>query len=609
MEAVAPATPIPSDNEGPIADRSACGRRWVLREAPQRLVEMLTSQEGLHPVLARVLIGRGITPENAALFLAPSLRALLPDPSTLAGMDEAVERLATAIISGETIGIFGDYDVDGTTSAALLTRYLRALGQEPLVHLPDRQTEGYGPNMEAFRQLAEGGARLIVTVDCGATAHACLTEAAAEGLEVIVLDHHLMERGLPPARAVVNPNRADCPSGLTHLSAGGVVFMTLVALNRALRQRGYFADRQEPNLLRWLDLVALSLVCDVMPLRDLTRVLVRQGLAVLQDFDGANTGNPGLRALAAAAGAKGRAQASHFGFAIGPRINAAGRIGHARLAFDLLTSDDPQRVERVAGQLQALNGERQGVEADVLADAITQAEAKGGRNLDSPLIVAGEGWHPGVIGIVAGRLKERFDRPAIVIAWEEGGIGKGSGRSLPGVDLGQAISAAVEAGCLSGGGGHPMAAGLSLTRDQLADFEAYLREHLAAPIRAARADQVTRYDAQLGLGEIARSLCDLLEQAGPFGNGHPEPRFVVGPVRLRGLRILKDKHIAVTLQDGFGRNARAIAFGCVGEPLGDFLMANADGPAIALLGRVKPDDFRGGNAAQFQIEDAGSLPA
>ncbi|WP_370334700.1 single-stranded-DNA-specific exonuclease RecJ [Parvularcula marina] len=584
-------------------DNSACGKTWQRRAFEPREAEMLVQRLGLDPLLAEMICARGIPVEEAEGWLNPTLKANLPDPSVLRDMDAAADRIAEAITEGETIGIFGDYDVDGTTSSAIFARYLRMLGAPFEVHLPDRQLEGYGPNLPAFEALKEKGASLIVTVDCGATAHDVMAGAAGLGLDVIVLDHHLMELPAPAARAVVNPNRPDDTSGLTMLSAGGVTFMTLIAVNRALRARGFFDDRAEPKLLSLLDLVALSLVCDVMPLKGLTRVLTRQGLALIQDFTAATSGNPGIRALAIEAGAKGAAQASHFGYSIGPRINAAGRIGHAKTAFDLLMTDDPDEAARLAARLSGLNGVRQGVEAEVLSAASEQAEAKGGREASTPLIVADDGWHPGVIGIVAGRLKEKFSRPAIVISFE-GDEGKGSGRSLSGVDLGAAISRAVEEGIIKGGGGHPMAAGLSLMRDQLDAFERFLSEELGAGIKTAQSQQALHLDGALSPAGLSRRFHDSLQLAAPFGNGNPEPRFAMPRVRVRDIRVLKEKHMAVTVEDGSGRRARCIAFGCVGEPLGDFFeVAQKGGALIHLAGRVKPDDWRGGDAAQFQVED------
>ncbi|ADM08424.1 single-stranded-DNA-specific exonuclease RecJ [Parvularcula bermudensis HTCC2503] len=582
--------------------RSVTGRRWRRRAFDARAAETIAQRLDIDPLLSEVVAARQVTPDLAAAWLSPRLRDDLPDPSCLKGMDTAAARLADAIIAGETIGLFGDFDVDGTTSSAIMARYLRAVGAAPLIHLPNRQSEGYGPNLPAFLAMKEKGASLIVTLDCGATAHGVLAAAAEEGLEVIVVDHHLMSLPAPTAVAVVNPNRPDCLSGLTMLSAGGVTFLTLVALNRTLRERGFFADRPPPDLLRLLDLVALSLVCDVMPLKGLGRTLTRQGLALLGHIEGAGSGNQGIRALAAEAGAKGPAAAAHFGYAIGPRINAAGRIGHAMTAFDLLTTDDPVKAAALAAELSDLNGIRQGVEAAVLEEACKAAEDQGDRDAPLPLVVAGEGWHPGVIGIVAGRLKERFGRPALVISLA-GEEGKGSGRSLPGVDLGAAIGAAVEAGLLLGGGGHPMAAGLTVRRDGLGELRAFLDARLGEAIAAAQADRVLSLDGIVAPTGITRSLHDGLLQAAPFGNGNPEPRFALADISVRELRVLKDKHMAVTLADDTGGRARGIAFGCVGQPLGDLLEAGRAGQRLHLAGRIKPDEYRGGNAAQIHLED------
>ncbi|WP_031549245.1 single-stranded-DNA-specific exonuclease RecJ [Parvularcula oceani] len=593
-----PASPL-SDEAFLGVARSVSGKAWRRRPFDAREAEAMAQKLGIDPVLAEVASGRGVTLDTAEGFLRPMLKTLLPDPDVLTDMPIAAERLARAIRGGETIGIFGDYDVDGTSSTALLSRYLDALGVRHDVHLPDRMTEGYGPNIEAFRGLAAKGARLIVTVDCGAHAHGVLEAARAEGLEVIVIDHHQASLPLPPALAHVNPNRPDDTSGLGGLSAAGVAFMTLVAVNRLLRREGHFISREEPKLLQWLDLVALSLVCDVMPLTGLTRALVAQGLRRIGTFEPGGGGNPGVRALARVAGAKGAPQASHFGFQVGPRINAAGRIGHARTAFALLTEDDPARAEEIAQKLQSLNGARQGVEREVLDAALHQAKAKEGRG---PLLVASEGWHPGVIGIVAGRLKERFGRPALVVSLENG-EGKGSGRSVPGIDLGEAIAAAAKEGIITGGGGHAMAAGLSLREDQVAPFEAWLEGRLGAAVEEAAAKRSLTLDGLLSLGAITRTFCEALAPAGPYGQGNPEPRFAVQDVRVRDTRIVGERHVAATLTDRMGRTARAIAFGCVGEPLGTLLQAAQDGQRVHLAGRVKPDDWRGGDNAQLHVED------
>ena len=586
-----------------LVERSVTGRKWCRRPAPARVVQTLIDRHGLDPILAEVLAGRGITPEIVDAHLTPTLRNQLPDPSCLTDMDGAAARIADAIRAGEPIGIFGDYDVDGTTSSALLYRYFSALGHPAHVHLPDRLTEGYGPNLDAFRDLREKGAQLTITVDCGATAHTVLAEAAAEGIDVIVLDHHGMTLPPPPAVAVVNPNRPDCASGLHDLSAGGVVFLTLIAVNRALRNAGYFEKQKEPNLLQWLDLVALSLVCDVMPLRGLTRTFVRQGLARIGEW-GQGGGNLGIRLLAEAGGAKNPPQASHFGFTVGPRINAAGRIGHAQLAFDLLTTDDAVKAAALVERLGELNGLRQGVEKAVLEDATTQARQKGGREAATPLVVWGEGWHPGVIGIVAGRLKDRFQRPAIVLAFD-GEEGKGSARSLPGADMGAAIADAAEAGLILGGGGHPMAAGLSLTRAQLPGFEAFLAEALAEGTATARADITLWLDGKAGTGAVSRPFAEEVMRAGPYGQGNPEPRFMLPRVVIEDARIVGESHLSITVRDGMGKAARGIAFGVVDEPLGDALLAaRRSRSPVHLAGRIKTDDWRGGDAGQIQIEDA-----
>lgn len=555
----------------------------------------MVQQHGVDTLLAEVLAARKILPQDLPSFFAPSLRRDMPDPSILMEMDAAAERIADAVTGGETIGIFGDYDVDGTTASALLYRYLAELGNTPVVHLPDRFTEGYGPSFEGFRALEEKGASVIVTVDCGSNHGDVVGSSSAD---VIVLDHHLMSER-PDVFALVNPHRPGDRSNLGGLSAGGVAFMAMAAVNRVLRARGWFTDRPEPKLTRCLDLVALSLVCDVMPLSGLTRTFVTQGLRLLGSLDGDGGGNPGLRALARAGGLSGSATASHFGFQIGPRINAAGRIGHARMAFDLLTTDDPSRAAMIADKLEALNKERRRIEEAVRREALAQAEGQTG----AAIVTAGEGWHPGVVGIVAGRLKERFHRPAFCIAFE-GDRGTGSGRSVPGVDLGAAVSAAVRAGAIEAGGGHAMAAGLSLTPGQLPGFRAFLDEALAPQLAIACEEPSLVLDAVVGLGAVDGRTCDVIEPAGPFGQGHPEPRFAFADVVIRHSRTVGDRHMAVTIEDRMGKTARGIAFGVVGEPLGDLLGAGGR-ERLHLAGRISRDAWRGGDAAQVEIDDAG----
>ena len=583
------------------------GQRWQRRPADPRLMETLTQKFTISPLLARVMAGRGVTLEMAEQFLHPSLRTGLPDPLIMAGMDETIDRLVKAIVDNQTIAVFGDYDVDGTSSAALLTRYFTDLGITPLVHLPDRFTEGYGPSHEAFADLKQKGADLIITVDCGAMAHEVIEGAKTEGLGVIVLDHHQIGLPMPPADGLVNPNRPDDISGLTMLSAAGVSFMTLIALNRALREAGYFATRPEPDLRPHLDIVALGLVCDVMPLRGLTRLLVAQGLKRLGRFD--KSGDwinhppafPGLQALAAAVGADGPASTYHLGFVLGPRINAAGRIGHANLAFRLMCERDPLKARQWAEQLHNLNAERQHVEQEVVRAAIQTIE---GSPSSALIVTAGEDWHLGVIGIAAGRIKEKYQKPALIISVTDG-IGKGSGRSIPGIDLGAAITKAAEQNLLIGGGGHAMACGFTIDAKNIDHFRTFLEQELAQQVIHARAAMILNYDGTVPAAQVGRPLCDEIGAASPYGAGNSEPVFVLEEMQILYPTIRGEAHIACTLQDRMGRKVRAITFRAVDTPLGDSLMAAQDQPGLRyhVAGKIKPDEWRGGDAAQMIIED------
>ncbi len=579
----------------PAMGTSASGRLWRLREADRDAAIAIAEQTGLDQVLARILAARGVTAEGAARYLAPSLRDEMPDPLVLKDMDRAAARLSAAVLNGETIGIFGDYDVDGTTAAAILKLYFDEIGAPSLIYLPDRITEGYGPSAEAFRALHRDGASLIVTVDCGAAAHEPIEEAAKDGVDIVVFDHHQMSAPPPAgAAAVVNPNRPDDGSGLGDLSAAGVAFMGVVALNRALREAGFFKDRAEPNLFSFLDLAALGLVCDVMQITGLTRVLVAQGLKVL-----GGDGNKGLKALGIRAGMKGPPSPYHLGFLIGPRINAAGRIGHARLAFELMTTSDDVRRQALAERLHVMNAERQEIEAQVQAGAQRDIEINQ-RHADDVIVTAGEGWHPGVIGIVAGRLKEIYDRPVIVIG-TEGDTGKGSGRSISGVDLGAAISAAREEGVLSTGGGHAMAAGLTLETNRIATLRRLLNERLARAVTLARANRMLEIDAVLGASAVSKSFADLIASAGPYGPGNPEPSFALLDMRAEYLRVVGKGHLSLTLVSETGESVRAIAFRAEGEALGEVLTS---GRRIHVAGKIRADDWRGGDAGQMQISDA-----
>ncbi|MFN3613927.1 MAG: single-stranded-DNA-specific exonuclease RecJ, partial [Rubrimonas sp.] len=500
--------------------RSATGRRWVGPSPDvERLGEAVAQQADLPPIVARVLAARGVAPEAAADYLAPSLRALMPDPSTLRDMDAAAERLAAAVQRRERVAIFGDYDVDGAASSALLARWLGQAGAEATIYIPDRIDEGYGPNVPAMRELAASHA-LIVCVDCGSLSHEPVAAARAAGADVVIADHHLCGETLPEAQAVVNPNRQDEAAGLGHLCAAGVVFMLVVAANRLLRARGALA----PDPLQWLDMVALATVADVAPLVGLNRAFVRQGLKVL-----AGRRNPGLRALADAARLSGPPNSFHLGFLLGPRVNAGGRIGAADLGARLLTTDDPAEAEGIAAKLDALNGERRDIEAAVLAAAVEQAEARGA---DGPLVwAAGEGWHPGVVGIVASRLKERFNRPAVVIGLHDG-VGKGSGRSVEGVDLGACVARLAREGLLTKGGGHRMAAGLTVDRTALPAAMARLGDLLARQGAGQGGPRDLRLDGLLAAGGATVELAEMLEAAGPWGSQAPAPAFALPAVRL-----------------------------------------------------------------------------
>ncbi len=579
----------------PKIGATASGRPWRLKSVDARETLSIAQTAGVDVTLARALAARGVTAAGAVAYLNPSLRAALPDPFVLRDMDRAAARIAAAVRAGETVGVFGDYDVDGTTASAILARYARAVGAKAEVYLPDRILEGYGPSIEAFRDLSRSGAKVIVTVDCGANAHRVIEEAAAEGLDLVVIDHHLMS-GPPPAGAVacVNPNRLDDVSGLGGLSAAGLAFLTVVAVNRALRAAGYFSTRAEPDLKPLLDLAALGLVCDVMPMTGLGRVIVAQGLKIL----GAGA-NAGLAALAKYAGVKGPPSTYHLGFLLGPRINAAGRIGHARLALELLTTDDPARAAALAEKLHLMNAERQAIEADVLNAAIAAVESQGAPE-GGVIVASGDGWHPGVIGIVAGRLKEKFDLPAVVIGWD-GDVGKGSGRSLGGVDLGAAIAAAKEVGLLVAGGGHAMAAGLTIARRQLLPFTAYLNERLSKAVAAARAGRVQEADGVVSGSAVTRRFAEVIDAAGPFGPGNAEPLFILPDVLPRDLRAIGVGHVATRLSSAGGASVQAVAFRAQESGLAGML---GGGKRLHVLGKIRADDWRGGEAAQFQIADA-----
>ncbi|MBL8808178.1 MAG: single-stranded-DNA-specific exonuclease RecJ [Rhodospirillales bacterium] len=571
-------------------ERSALGRRWRPRNVDIQRVLGYAQRTGVSEAVARILLGRAIPEEAAAGFLDPRLRDLLPDPSRLKDMDKSADRIVTAIETGETIAIFGDYDVDGATSAALLHGVIGAAGGHVRHYIPDRMREGYGPNAPALLKLGAEGAKLVITVDCGTTAHAPIEAAAGAGIDVIVVDHHAAESQLPPAFSVVNPNRIDDDCGLGQLAAVGVAFLLAVAVNRALRRNG----RATAELLDYLDLVALGTVCDVVPLVGLNRAFVAQGLKAVRARS-----RLGIAALADVAGVQERAQAFHLGFALGPRVNAGGRVGEADLGVRLLTSADAHEAAELARRLDGYNRERQRIEAEVLAAALAQAEASAGRDL---VFVAGEGWHPGVIGIVASRLKERFERPALVVALD-GTTGKGSARSAFGWNLGAAVIAARGEGLLVNGGGHANAAGLTVATNGIEPLREFLSADLARHLERAERTTLVEFDGTLPLAAATATLVEELERVGPYGVGNPEPRFVFNAVRVAKADIVGTSHVRCFLEDSRGARLSAIAFRAVGTGLADILL-RSDGASIHILGRLKLDTWRGASRVQLQIEDA-----
>lgn len=586
-------------------ETSATGKRWIWRHADDRLALMMAQRLDVPEIVARVMSARGLDLETAAAFLDPKLRDALPDPAVLADMQAGAERMATAVMQGECVGLFGDYDVDGATSSALVARYLRAVGGRSVTYIPDRLTEGYGPNSEALRKLhREAGASLIVTLDCGTLAFDTLTDARRGGIDVIVVDHHSAEATLPPAYAVINPNRLDGTPALSHLAAVGVAFLFLIAVNRVLRSAGWFAQRQEPDLRQWLDLVALGTVCDVVPLTGLNRAFVTQGLKVL-----ARRENPGLRALADVAGIDQAPSAYHLGFVLGPRINAGGRIGAADLGSSLLRTDEPAEAAALARRLDALNAERQALEADVLREAVNIVDKT---DAGAPVVMAaGDGWHPGVVGIVASRLKDRFNRPACVISWQasdgdpEAVLGTGSARSVAGIDLGAAVIAARQAGHLVKGGGHKMAAGFTLERNGFDAFQAFMAERIGRQARESGAVPTTTVDGALRPDAASETLVNDVQRLAPFGAGNAEPRFVIPEARIAFADIVGEKHVRCAIErDGRGQ-LQAIAFRATDTKLAEVLLRRG-GPPLHLLGRLRLDHWNGRTTVKFQIDDAGS---
>ncbi|MCE1236626.1 MAG: single-stranded-DNA-specific exonuclease RecJ [Hyphomicrobiales bacterium] len=578
---------------------SASGRTWRDRLDAVGAARALglAQRLDLPEIVARVLTARGVDAEAALAFLDPTIKDLLPDPSIVTAMDTGVARIADAVERGEKIALFADYDVDGATSAAVMRRHLLALGADPIVYVPDRLIEGYGPNPEAIEGLAGQGARLLVTLDCGSTSHEALAHARRLGLDAVVVDHHGCGVELPPAAAVINPNRHDDLSGLGHLSAVGVAFVTLVALNRELRRRNFFAGRREPDLLSLLDLVALGTVADVVPLVGLNRAFVVKGLQVAR-----RRGNAGLAALAAVARVSGPLSPYHLGFLIGPRINAGGRIGDAGLGARLLATDDPVEAERIAAELDRLNKERQLMEAAMVEEADAQVVAHYGTDPGPVVIASSPDWHPGVVGLIASRLKERWRRPAFAVAFDRGELGVGSGRSVGGVDLGAAVRAAVEAGLLVKGGGHAMAAGLTVARERLDAVRDFLAERLAAGVETALAERSLAVDGALTARGATVELVETLEKAGPYGSGHPEPLFAFPAHRVAFADEVGQGHVRLSLSSGDGASLKAIAFRAAAEPMGKTILG-ARGRPLHVVGALGLDHWQGDARVQLRVVD------
>ncbi|MCB1513998.1 MAG: single-stranded-DNA-specific exonuclease RecJ [Hyphomicrobiaceae bacterium] len=585
---------------------SVRGFVWHERlQADQRLVaDAIAQRHGLPEILGRILAARGVGLDEVEVVLDPTIKALMPDPSTLQDMDAAAARLADAVVKKQRVAIFGDYDVDGACSSALMQRFLEHHGVPTRIYIPDRIFEGYGPNPAAIEQLVTDGARLIVTVDCGTTSFAPLQVARDRGADVVVIDHHQADEALPPATAVVNPNRQDCLSGLGHLCAAGVVFMVLVATQRALRDRGHYTGATVPvSLLDLLDLVALATVADVVPLQGLNRAFVTQGLKVMRQRR-----NTGLKALFDVAGLDAAPRPYHLGFILGPRINAGGRIGDAALGARLLASEDATEAAKIAALLDKLNRERKEIETQMLEEAVAEAERLLDADPELPVLVLGSPrWHKGVVGLVASRLTERFRRPSCVISWEEekGSEGQGTGslRSIAGVDIGAAVRSAMAAGLLVKGGGHAMAAGLTVTRDSFERLTSYLHERLRTQAASVRQSAALDIDGALMPAAANEALIELLERAGPYGQGNPQPRFAFPSHRVRFAKVVGEAHVRCLLEAADGSRLDAIAFRAAGQPLGELLLS-AGGMPLHVSGQLRKDTWGGKNRIELQIDDA-----
>jgi single-stranded-DNA-specific exonuclease len=585
-------------------ERSARGLKWVERLPPSQayLGAAIAQRHNLPEIIGRLLAARNVALEDVPNVLNPTIRALCPDPATLTDMEKAAERIAGAILAGESVAIFGDYDVDGASASALLRRFLAWHGLDARIYIPDRITEGYGPNAAAIAALIEDGARLIVTADCGSTSFEALEAAARRGVDVVVADHHQVGEALPPAHAIVNPNRQDCLSGQGHLCAAGVVFLMSIAIQRRLRTKGFYKRQKAPDLLEWLDIVALATVCDVVPLTGVNRAFVVQGLKVLR-----NCNNPGLKALCDAAGANKPPSPYTLGFVLGPRINAGGRIGDASLGARLLASDNAAETARIAETLDKLNRERREIEIKTVEEAAAWADRALLEDPACPIIIAGSpAWHKGLVGLAASRLTERFQRPCLIFSQDEhAGEATGSARSVTGVDIGAAVRGAVEAGVAKKGGGHAMAAGVTVEQHKLHELAAYMREALGPSYRAAAAAPELPVDGALTPRAATLEFAAQLESAGPYGQGNPAPRFCMASVRLTMVKEITGGHLRCALQAVDGSQISAVAFRAANSDIGAALAGGRD-LACHVAGRIERDEWGGRNRIEFQIEDVAS---
>ena len=583
-------------------EHSARRLRWVGRLTPEGENTAIAIAQGhdIPDVLARVVAARGATLETVGNYLNPTIKTLMPDPSSLQDMDLAAERMAKAVRDKECVAIFGDYDVDGAASVALIRRFLAEHGHDTQFYIPDRTLEGYGPNVTAFEQLIADGARLIITVDCGTMAHGPIARARELGTDVIVLDHHQADEHLPDAFALVNPNRQDDVSGQGHLAAAGVVYLFLVAVARQLRNEGWYgADSSPPDLMHFLDLVALATVCDVVPLTGLNRALVCRGLEVMRQRR-----NPGLRILADTASLVAAPTTYHLGYVLGPRLNAGGRIGRADMAARLLSTDDELQAAEIAATLDTLNAQRRAMLDALLEEAFAQADAAIEMHPDTAVVVAqGEAWHKGLVGLIAARLTEQFSKPSLVVSWDGAGTGSGSARSIPGADIGAAVRSAVEDGVLERGGGHAMAAGFTVLRQHADAFFEHAESALRPQVAASDANAQLKIDGALMASSATLELINLLEMAGPFGSGNPQPRFAFAAHCCKYTKVVGETHVRCSLTAGDGARIDAIAFNCAGSELGELLL-NSGGLPLHVTGRLRRSDWGGKEKVELHIEDA-----